>query len=154
MADRPQHQILGFEGLALHGHVLVQGEHAGRLTFETGDHHPAHVHRAVRIAHPQLDRAVCLAVLARDRACRGVHLVRFASWHLGCLEAVDRLDLGVRVNDPPGRVLEHHADWRVAQDRVHHPALAVESVHQLELAQQHRRLAGQHRGEPSRLGAA
>ena len=112
------------------------------------------MHCAVGLAHPQLDRPVRLAVLGRDRARRRVHLVGFASRHLRRLEAVDRLDLGVRIDDPAGGVLEHHSHGRVAKDRVHHPALAVESVHQLQLAKQDGGLAGQHAGESSRLRAA
>ena len=42
----------------------------------------------------------------------------------------------------------------MAQDRIHHPALTVEGVDELELAEKDRRLAGQDRGEPPRLGGA
>ena len=34
VADRAQHQVFRLERLALHGHVLVQGEHACRLAFD------------------------------------------------------------------------------------------------------------------------
>ena len=39
----------------------------------------------------------------------------------------------------------------MAEDRVHHPALAIQRVDQLELADQHRRLAGEHPRKAPRL---
>ena len=109
---------------------------------------------AVGVLHPQLQRAVRVGGLGRRRAGGGVDLVRLAARHLGRLQAVDRLDLRVRVDDPPTGVLQEHTHRRVAEDRVHHPALAIESVDELELAEEHGGLAGQHPGEPASLRSA
>ena len=154
MPDRAQHQVLCFQGLPLRGDILVQGQHAGRLALESRDDDPPDVDGAVGILHPQLQGAFGVGVLGGRGAGCGEDLVGGAAWHLGGLEAVDGLDLRVGVNDAPGRVLQHHADRRVAKDRVHHPALAVEGVDELELAEQDGCLAGEHRREPAGLRGA
>ena len=105
----------------------------------------------VRVLHSQLDCSLRFPVVAALGSSRGVDLGRRLTGHVGSLELVDGLDLGVGVDDPSGSVLEHHAHRRVTEDRLHHPALAIELVDQLELPDQHRGLAGEHTGEPARL---
>ena len=151
VSDRAQHQIFRFQSLPLRGHVFVEREHARGLALESGDDHSPHVHCAVGILHPQLEGAVGVGHLGRDRPGRGIDLIRLAARHLGSLQAVDGFDLRVRVHDVATRILEQHADRRVPQDRVHHPSLAVECVDELELAEEHGGLAGQHAGESSSL---
>ena len=154
MSDRAQHQVLRLQRVPLRGDVLVQREHTGGLAFESRDHDTPHVDCAVGLLHAQLERAVGVLVLHGHRARCVVDLLWLAAGHLGGLQAVDGFDLRVGVDDASTRVLEHHADRRVAQDRIHHPALTVEGVDELELAEKDRRLAGQDRGEPPRLGGA
>ena len=151
MADRAQHEVLCLQCQTLGRHILVQRENAGRLTFETGDHHAAHMHDACRVTHAKLQRAVGQVLVAAHGAGGGIDLGEPLAWHLRCLELIDRLDLGVRVHDAARRVFEHHAHRRVAEDGVHHLALALERVNELELADEHRRLTGEHGGESPRL---
>ena len=151
MAYRSQHQVLGLEGQALGGHILVQGQDPGRLSFEARDLHAPDMNDPVRVLHSQLDCSLGLPVIAALGPGRRVDLRWRLARHVGSLELVDGLDLGVGIYDPSGSVLEHHAHRRVAEDRLHHPALTVELVDQLELPDQHRGLAGEHTREPARL---
>ncbi len=151
MADGTQHQIFGFERKSLRSHVFVQGQDARGFAFEAGDDDSTHVDDAVGVLHLQLERRVRLVVVPPYSARGGVDVGGLLAGHVGGLEAVDRLDLGVGVDDAPGRVLEHDAHRRVPQDGVHHLPLALEGIHQLQLADEHGRLTGQDAGEPSGL---